>query len=272
MEVPQFSAGWLARFKKRYGIRQRVRYGEAGSLDHALIAEQLVAVQAIARNFHTSDIYNCDETALFWKAMPDRGLSTSQLPGTKQHKARITAHFCCNADGSDKLPVWFIGKAKRPRAFGAANVHFNALRRFWRNNGTAWMTTPIVAEWLRWFDNYVAGRKVLLLLDNFAAHTAAVDAIQLLGQPLQNTVICWLPPNSTLAHQPLDQGIIKAWKAHYRKRWLLYVVNEFENNRSPLRTMNVLKAVRWSIHAWQQVSSETITNCWHHLKLLPTPS
>lgn len=132
------------------------------------------------------------------------------------------------------------------------------------------MKTDIMVEWLYWFDQQVTGRKVLLLMDNFSAHTAAVEALKLM--PLKNTVICWLPPNSTSKYQPLDQGIIRAWKAHYRKRWLTYMVDQFEAGKNPLRTTNVLKAIRWSIQAWQAISEATIANCWHHSTLVPRPS
>jgi DDE superfamily endonuclease len=36
------------------------------------------------------------------------------------------------------------------------------------------MENGIMKEWLRWFDNR-AGRKVLLLMDNFSAHEMAVE-------------------------------------------------------------------------------------------------
>ena len=99
MELPQFSNGWLEGFKKRHGIKQRIRHGEAASLDETAIAEQILGVQTAARAYSPCDVYNCDETGLFWKATPDRGLATQQFSGTKKHKDRLTLHFCCNADG-----------------------------------------------------------------------------------------------------------------------------------------------------------------------------
>jgi hypothetical protein len=65
------------------------------------------------------------------------------------------------------------------------------------------MTGAIFKEWLFWCDSKMKGRKVALLMDNFSAHEAAVEDIQ-----LQNTIIIWLPTNSTSRYQPLDQGII----------------------------------------------------------------
>ena len=268
MQVPQFSNGWLEGYKRRHNIKSRVRYREAASIDEAAIAEQLVQVQAIARQFRPQDVYNCDETGLFWKMTPDRGLATYQVSGIKKDKARITAHFCCNADGSDKLPVWFIGKSARPRCFGAANININALDCVWKSNGKAWMTGEIMIEWLKWFSRWIGNeRRVLLVMDNFSGHTLAVDQIQQ-SNPLPNVTICWLPPNSTAQTQPLDQGIIRTFKAHYRKRWLCYMLDQFNQELNPLRTMNVLKAVRWSIQSWQAVTTESVTNCWKRSGLI----
>ena len=52
---------------------------------------------------------------------------------------------------------------------------------------------------------------------------------------LQNTTIFFLPPNATSICQPLDQGIIRTWKAYYRKRWLAYVCDCFNSERNPYK-------------------------------------
>jgi hypothetical protein len=92
----------------------------------------------------------------------------------------------------------------------------------------------------------MAGRKVILLLDNFSAHECVVAELEALplGSGLVNTEICWLPPNSTSKLQPLDQGIIAAFKARYRKRWIGYMLEQHEIGLNALDTMNVLKAVQ----------------------------
>lgn len=48
---------------------------------------------------------------------PDRGLSDRKQSGVKGKKARLTYAFTSNADGSEKLPPFIIGKAAWPRAF-----------------------------------------------------------------------------------------------------------------------------------------------------------
>jgi hypothetical protein len=76
------------------------------------------------------------------------------------------------------------------------------------------MNNEIFEKWLRAFNRQMAGRKVVLLMDNFLAHKLAVKTITASAMPLQNTRVIWLPANATSRFQPLDQGIIRTWKAY----------------------------------------------------------
>ena len=42
-------------------------------------------------------------------------LSTKPVPDRKKDKSRITVLLSTNAIGTDKLKLWVIGNAKRPR-------------------------------------------------------------------------------------------------------------------------------------------------------------
>jgi hypothetical protein len=162
-----------------------------------------------AKKYSADCVYNMDETGKYWKMKPDRSLTTMAEHGRKKDKARITACLTCNATGTDKLPIWFIGKAKRPNCF--KNEHhldgLQSIGAIWRYNDTAWMNHKIMEEYLLWFDQEMRkqGKNALLLMDDFSAHEVAVE--QLNGS-LTNTKVMWLPPNATAIHQPLDQGII----------------------------------------------------------------
>lgn len=77
------------------------------------------------------------------------------------------------------------------------------------------MTAKIFAVWIRDFDIEMRRRekKVLLILDNFSGHKPTADVA---FPPLENTELLYLPPNTTSRLQPLDAGIIKDFKTHYR--------------------------------------------------------
>jgi DDE superfamily endonuclease/Fission yeast centromere protein N-terminal domain/Tc5 transposase DNA-binding domain len=178
-EPPKFSNGWLARFKSRYGLKERRRHGEGASAQIDEDSEHIMAeIRKEAAEYGPDNTYNMDESGYYWKMKPDRSLSTFEAKGLKKAKARITANFCCNASGTDKLPPWFIGTAQRPRCFQRENLYeLDHLGAVWRSNKSAWMTHHIMKEWLRWFDNRMvcANKKVLLLMDNFSAHELGVE-------------------------------------------------------------------------------------------------
>lgn len=142
--------------------------------------------------------------------MPSRGLSSQSQPGLKKDKSRISLVFGTNATGSDRLPVWFISKAKITCAL--RNISVVTMGGQWRWNKKTWINATIMAEWLKAFYQHVAStRQILLTMDNFSAHYSAVE----LCPPPSNVRICWLPANSTSCFQRLNQGIIQNCKAHY---------------------------------------------------------
>src|SRR5262249_27347461 len=61
----QFSHGWLARFKERNGLRQRLLEGEAASADNAAIANSMPMLHEKCNSYPLERLYNMDETGLF---------------------------------------------------------------------------------------------------------------------------------------------------------------------------------------------------------------
>ena len=102
--------------------------------------------------------------------------------------------ICINADGSDKIPLWVIGKFLSSRCF--KNVDRRSLGVVYRANKNAWMTCSVFKLWLEVFIKHVAGRKVILILDNCSAHIKEED-LEDARIILQNTTLLYLPPNAT---------------------------------------------------------------------------
>ncbi len=94
-----------------------------------------------------NDIYNCDETGLFYRTLPDRTLATKgkACKGGKLSKERITVMLCCSA-GGDKLQPFVIGKAQKPRCF--KNIDVKKLPVVWKANRRAWMTNELFIAWV----------------------------------------------------------------------------------------------------------------------------
>ena len=71
--VPQderlkLSDGWLTSFKKRCGLREFKRHGEAASANPETVEKERERLRELIRKhgLRLKDIWNMDESALFW--------------------------------------------------------------------------------------------------------------------------------------------------------------------------------------------------------------
>ncbi|KAG8237641.1 hypothetical protein J437_LFUL013619 [Ladona fulva] len=68
------------------------------------------------KNLSSEQIYNADESGLFWQMLPDKtlaDLNEKVAPGRKVIKARTTFMQCANVAGKHKLPLFVVGTAKK---------------------------------------------------------------------------------------------------------------------------------------------------------------
>ena len=112
-----FSDGWMEKFLSRNELRSIKMNGESGSADHEAIEKALPMLKATIARYKPCDVFNMDETGLFYCMAPDRTIASRQLEGMKKNKTRISIALCANADGSEKLEPFFIGHYLKPRAF-----------------------------------------------------------------------------------------------------------------------------------------------------------
>jgi len=63
----EFSNGWLEAFKNRDDIKSYRRFGEFGSTNMAVIEESLLQICLTLDQYERRDIYNMDETRLFYR-------------------------------------------------------------------------------------------------------------------------------------------------------------------------------------------------------------
>src|SRR4051812_10660570 len=107
------------------------------------------AIRTLCGEYVEEDIFNMDETGLYWRQSPSSGLSPRARPGRKKDKNRISVICCCNFLGSQRFPLWIVGRAARPYAL--RNVNIEALDIQWRPNAKAWMNTVLIKDWLQAF-------------------------------------------------------------------------------------------------------------------------
>ena len=61
-------------------------YGEANDAPLSIIPEKRVELQKLISNFDLNDMFNCDETGLFYRMTPNQTLATGPVSGTKKVK------------------------------------------------------------------------------------------------------------------------------------------------------------------------------------------
>ena len=211
---------------------------------------------------------------------PDRSLATKQMSGEKKNKTRLTLVFIVNSTGSHLVKAIFIGHAKGPRCFNKKSGEAHGFEYYW--NKKAWMTGSIfplyvilLTNFLLWFTDIIPRvleklnsemrsqrRKILLYIDNAPSHI--FDQTK-----LTNIRVEFLNPNMTSHIQPLDAGIIRAFKAHYRRLYILRALLRDEANLVDMYAIDQLEGMHLAEEAWSYVSETTVRNCWKHTGILP---
>ena len=172
------SSGWLKNFQSRHGIRQLAIQGETMSANKESVGDfksshsQLIE----SEGFVLSQVYSCDETGLYWKALPSKTLASrkeEKAPGYKVTKERVTILACSNATSDHKLRLTMVGKAKNPRALKGLSSSAFPLK--YTHQNSAWMTSEIFQDCF--FHEFIPATveyqrtknlpvKALLLMDN----------------------------------------------------------------------------------------------------------
>lgn len=104
----------------------------------------------------------------------------------------------------------------------------------------------------------------MLLVDNCTAHVTPSD--------VTNIIVENFAPNLTAHVQPADAGIIRCFKAHYRAATAQRAIDHYDSGITPahIYDINQLEAMQLAKIAWDEVSQETIHNCWKKAGILPS--
>ncbi|XP_028665299.1 tigger transposable element-derived protein 1-like [Erpetoichthys calabaricus] len=245
------SRGWFEKSKHRTGIHSVIRHGEAARSDKAGAEKFILEFKKIIEeeSYVPQQVFNADETGLFWKKMPNKTYIMKEekaLSGHKPMKDRLTLLLCGNASGDFKLKPLLVYHSDNPR----------------------WVTevfAPAVKEYL---EKNNLPLKCLLLLDNAPAHPPNID--EYLEEEFDFIQVRYLPPNTTPLLQPMDQQIISNFKKLYTKALFRKCFDITNDTNLTLKEFwknhfNILNCVHLIDNAWNQVTYRTMNAGWRKL-------
>ncbi|XP_070592937.1 tigger transposable element-derived protein 1-like [Erythrolamprus reginae] len=276
------SHGWFDRFRKRSGIHSVVRHVETASADIKAAEEFVMRFASLVEKegYVSQQIFNCDETGLFWKKMPRRTFITAEeksLPGHKPMKDRLTLALCANASGDCKVKPLLVYHSENPRAFKTHKILKERLHVLWRSNARAWVTRQFFVDWVNLafgptVKEYLLSNELplqaLLLLNNAPGHPPALQEDIL--EEFQFVKVVFLPPNMTSILQPMDQQVIANFKKLYTKHLFRRCFDVTENTNLTLREFwkdhfNIVSCLNIIDLAWQEVSRRNLNSAWKKL-------
>ncbi|CAB4444237.1 unnamed protein product [Rhizophagus irregularis] len=82
--------GWVYKFKQRNRLHKVNFSGEANSTPLATLSEERSRLKRILSNYSREDIYNVNETGLFFRMEPNQTLATGKVSGRKKDKNRLS--------------------------------------------------------------------------------------------------------------------------------------------------------------------------------------
>ena len=119
-----------------------------------------------------------------------------------------------------------------------------------RNIKVGW--TALFEEWVREINaEFKAKERKVKTIDNCPAHHEIEN--------LSHVKLIFLPPNTTLVTQPMDQGVIRSLKTHYRKRLVRVIFSHLDQYKG-VPKISLLKAMQLLVSAWNNVSKERATH------------
>ncbi|KAL7557838.1 hypothetical protein ACA910_009143 [Epithemia clementina (nom. ined.)] len=261
------STTWAAR------LVNRIKY-PTKTLEH---------VDKVVAQYQPEHVYSVGKTLMFFKILPDKACANDDynefLPNTKHMrlKDRVTLYFCTNENGSKKVPPLVIAEvvhslchrwcSRKGSPFLMKNGDLSddeALRKWWKNVFLPHIRRETSAP--------------VLLITNLVTGSDLVD-------PKGQVRVEVLPKDQRTSHQPMEQGIIAAFKKNYRYQMLVEIFTNFYDRaarRKIARAADVpmwmrgvsdgsppslADAMRLVKSAWDNITSESIQYFWRKTKL-----
>ena len=148
------SNGWLEKFLRQSSIQPSLwLHGKGGNTQVPGTDDRMEEIRGILSTYELKNIYNVDESGLFYRMGPNRTYLTAsenraETRGTEmqKYKQRVSIEMCVNADGSHAFPVHYIGNSRNPMCLKSAQ--FSHLKSNYWSQPNGWMDSKGFDHWL----------------------------------------------------------------------------------------------------------------------------
>lgn len=255
--MPNFSRGFITKFKKRNGFTSRRAHAKRRSnASQFAIKQWRRKLKNMLRLKPNDRIVNIDETS--WHAMPNnmrtwalKGATSVQIRTNTDEKLAMTV-ICGITAARTKLPMLIIAKGATDtvcRNLGDISPHRSA------HSESGWVTEDVFAEYLMWLREYYADDdRIYLIMDGYSVHRT--QKIKELASNL-NIELLFVPPGATDELQPLDRCVFGAMKGIARRKWRrMYDLGEKDK-------MGKEEMGQILVASWEAVSPMLIEQAWN---------
>ena len=130
----------------------------------------------------------------------------------------------------------------------------------YRSQKRSWMDSVLCEEQVREINVEFKAkeRKVALIIDNCSVHSEIEN--------LSHVKLIFFHSNTTLVIQPMEQGVIRSLEVHCRKRLVRVILTHLDQGKL-IPTILLLKVMQLLVYAWNDVSKETVINCFQKAKI-----
>ena len=104
------SVGYVEFCKQSHNLAHIYVCGKAGSVDKQQLTIEREKLFELLAQYSFADVYNLDETALFFNMLPSQTIGSPDEKGAKKPKDRDTVVLVVTADGTDKVKPIIIGE------------------------------------------------------------------------------------------------------------------------------------------------------------------